>query len=112
MFIYLDRDTNSFKTTNEPEKIALESCMQEIGLWQGENPMDIEMGVDYFGIMDGYVYLRTSIENITDKYKDSFQQITVYEPQYNQQSEIISIAIEFLLKDLTTDKRSVQIGTN
>lgn len=107
------QDNGELKITKEPQKIALESCMQEISLWIGENPMDIENGIDYFGVMDGFVFLKSSVENIVERYKDSFENIIVSDPAYNNQKEILSITIEFILGyGDSSIKKDISIGMN
>lgn len=107
------QENNELKITKEPQKIALESCMQEISLWIGENPMDIENGIDYFGVMDGFVFLKSSIENIVERYTASFENIIVSDPVYDNEKETLSITIEFVLENGNSSiKKDVSIGMN
>ena len=108
MIVYLEN--GEFKITHNPQKIALESCMQELLLWLGENPMSSENGIDYFGVMDGFVYLKASVEEITERYTDSFVSILVKDPIYNEQAETLSIGIDFTLNDYSIINKEVSIG--
>ncbi len=108
MIVYLEN--GDFKITYNPQKIALESCMQELLLWAGENPMSSESGIDYFGVMDGFVYLKASVEEITEKYTDSFINILVKDPIYDERNETLSIGIDFTLSDFSIINKEVSIG--
>ncbi len=74
--IYVD-ENGKLVTTTDPQIIAEQLVMQELGLWCGENPMAVNRGVDYMGVLEGNVFLKQSVEMLCDRYKDKFESIVV-----------------------------------
>ena len=40
--------------------------IQELKLWKGENPMRMELGVDYFAIFEKRAYVETEINKVIE----------------------------------------------
>ena len=95
---YLKQDGVTFAKTTEPELVQLEAMFQELQLWKGENPMNADLGIDYFGVFENRVFLKNSISQICEKYANSFKSIEVGDLQYLD-NESISVPIEVKLHD-------------
>lgn len=103
---YINQNDELVQTTNA-EQIQVESLFQELLLWQGENPMNITLGIDYMGVFENRVFLKSSVEDICNKYADSFKSLVVGEPVYSDNGEILSLSIEITLLDDSTIKRDL-----
>lgn len=101
---------NEFKWTTDPELVTLESMFQELQLWKGENPMNYEAGIDYMGVFENRVFLKSSIESIISKYTNSFESIEVGDLETNANSEITAAPIKIVTKSGSELIRKVQIG--
>lgn len=102
-------DDGVFKKTDDPERIVIESMFQELQLWLGENPMRSNLGIDYTGVFENRVFLRSSIENIINKYVSSFESIELGELETDSSGEINSITIKIVTKEGSTLLRSFMI---
>lgn len=103
---YLKQDGSFAKTTNA-ELIKLENLFQELKLWKGENPMNVELGIDYLGVFENRVSLKSSVQSICDKYSDSFKNIEVGD--LNIGSEVATIPITLTLQDDSTIVRELKV---
>lgn len=103
---YLKQDGTFAKTTSA-ELMQLESLFQELNLWKGENPMNAELGIDYFGIFENRVSLKNSVQNICNKYSDSFKNIDIGE--LNVGTEVATLPITLTLQDDSTIRRNLNI---
>lgn len=94
---YQDNEGN-FKQTTNAEIIQLESLFQELQLWKGENPMNIELGIDYSGVFENRVFLTSEIQTIIEKYQNSFQSIELTNIETSSDNEITKVAIKIVMK--------------
>lgn len=95
------KDDGTFSRTNDPERVQLEAMFQELRLWKGENPMKANLGIDYFGVFENRVFLKSSVESITTKYAESFKSIEVSEPT-TLNNEVLSVEIKVTMHDNST----------
>lgn len=93
--------------TNNAELIQLESLFQELLLWKGENPMDINMGVDYMGVFNNRVFLKSSVEDVCAKYANSFKGIEVGDIEYSENGEVASLPVSVTLFDDSVIRRNL-----
>lgn len=103
---YLKQDGSFAKTTNA-ELIKLENLFQELKLWKGENPMNAELGIDYLGIFENRVSLKSSVQSICDKYSDSFKSIDIGELDIG--TEVATMPITVTLQDDSTITRDLKV---
>lgn len=103
---YLKQDGTFAKTTNA-ELIKIESLFQELKLWKGENPVNAELGIDYLGVFENRVSLKSSVQSICDKYSDSFKNIEVGD--LNIGSEVATMPITLTLQDDSTITRDLKV---
>lgn len=90
----LNSETNEFEKVTEWTDIQFYKCLQELALWQGENPLNINDGVNYKGIREGQVFFKQSISNITENYLNYFDEINIGDAYI--QGETINIDISFI----------------
>lgn len=103
---YINQAGELTSTTNA-EMIQVESLFQELLLWKGENPMKANLGIDYMGVFENRVFLKSSVEDICQKYQDAFKNIEVDEPTYTDNGEIASLNITITLLDDSTIRRNL-----
>ena len=101
------KQDGSFAKTTDSELIKLESLFQELNLWKGENPMNAELGIDYFGIFENRTSLKTSVQSVLDKYSDSFKNIEMGE--LNIGTEVATLLITVTLHDDSTIRRNLSV---
>lgn len=89
----LNKDSE-WECLDDPTQVSLHKCVQQLALWLGENPMDINDGIDYVGVREQRVFLKLSIENIVQQYLNVFDAITVSELEYK--ADTISCSITFV----------------
>lgn len=82
--------------TQDVQKAAIESCFQELQLWKGENPLDIDSGVDYAAVFDQTIFLKPELERVCEKHAKNFRNIEVGEPEMGA-DEIVRVKIVFRL---------------
>lgn len=103
---YLNSE-GKFVSTTDAESIQIESLFQELLLWKGENPMNANLGIDYMGVFENRVFLKSSVEDICAKYAENFSNIEVGELLYSDNGEILSLTITITLLDGSTIKRDL-----
>lgn len=103
---YINQKGELTSTTNA-ELIQVESLFQELLLWQGENPMKANLGIDYMGVFENRVFLKSSVEDVCQKYKDAFKDIEVSDPTYSDNGELASLNITITLLDNSTIRRNL-----
>lgn len=106
--IYADMHGN-LKTTNNEKEVALEACFQELLLWKGENPLDINSGVDYQGVFSGTLFLKAELERVCSYHKSNFASIEVGDPRMDREG-IVQVSIYFVL--LTQEKVTRELTLN
>lgn len=108
--IFVDKNGNLKSSSNEKED-ALEACFQELLLWKGENPLDINSGVDYQGVFSGTLFLKTELERVCSYHKENFESIEVGDPRMDQEG-IVQVTIYFVLfsKERVTRELILNIG--
>lgn len=76
MIIY-NSDSDTFSIINNAETTLCKwhALLQEIRLFQRENPTDEALGIDWVGVFNGNVYLPTSLQEILDKYTSYFKDL-------------------------------------
>lgn len=91
------QDSQELASTSDYNIIYVEACMQELLLWQSENLVDSERGVDYFAIFDGSAWLKDQVQNVIDKWSSYFANVELTDPE--QDGELVSMTIRFTLND-------------
>lgn len=107
--IYLD-ENGVVSWTTSGQKMALEACLQEIRLWQGEKAIDIGAGVDYRGVFEQSVFLRVELQRVCDKFKDNFADIIVGDPTFDSEAEAIRINVTFYQLDGEVLTETIEAG--
>lgn len=106
MLWYIKQDGTPAKTT-EPELIQVERLFQELLLWKGENPMNINLGIDYMGVFENRVFLKSSVEDVCNKYANYFNGISVGDPVYSSNGELMSLDVSVTLLDESVIRRNL-----
>lgn len=94
--------------TQDPQLAALEACYQELKLWKGENLLDIESGVDYEGVFNQTLFLKTELERVCEKHAKNFKSISVGDPTMGT-DEIVHVEINFHLLDDSAASRNLKV---
>lgn len=115
--IVVDLNNITYIHILQDEKLrGLHRCLQELQLWQGENPLDSEAGIDYFSVFNRQKFLRNELSRVLDKYSSEFKSAEINKIDLMQDGEIINAEIIFTLSDntgiktLLNVKRSYQNG--
>lgn len=109
MIIY-DSQTDTWGSVEDLQKIASENLFQELRLWRGENPLDTERGVDYWGVLNFTTFLKVSVEEVCERHIKNFASIEVGDPVYSDDRETIRLDILVTQKDLTQLRETLEIG--
>lgn len=75
--IKYDSNTNTLSLIDN-QRIELayyEALCQELQLWQNENPLNVNLGIDYKGVLNGEVYLPMRLQDIISRYEKHFKSI-------------------------------------
>lgn len=59
------------------ESVYFEAFCQELLLWSGENPLNVNLGIDYAGVLNGSVYLPLQVQDIISRYEKYFKSIVL-----------------------------------
>lgn len=104
--IYINENGQLFHT-DETELINVYGYLAEIRLYKGENPLKINRGVDYKGVLNGEVFLKDSVENCTKNYTTKFKNVELGD--VTQVGEIVSMPVKVTRFDNET--MELNIGT-
>lgn len=67
--------------------------IQEVKLWKGENPMRMELGVDYFAIFEKRAYVETEINKVIENYKSKFNALTLEKVETDEERGVLYLTI-------------------
>lgn len=84
------------------------AMLQELRLFRGENPMDIEAGIDYLGVFNGSVYLPTQVDEVLNKYTAYFTALEA--SNYTVSGEQASMTIYCEFPDGTIKRDIIAVG--
>ena len=101
------QDSETLAWTDDYNIIYVEACMQELLLWQRENLIEYNRGVDYFAIFDGSAWLKDLVQNVTDRWSKYFLSIELGDPE--QDGELVSMTIQFTLTDGSVISKILEI---
>lgn len=107
--IFVDKD-GFLKSATDEKEIALESCFQELLLWKGENPLDIDSGVDYQGVFSGTLFLKTELERVCSYHKENFESIEVGDPEMDSDG-VVRVTIRFVFFTKESVSRDLTLNT-
>lgn len=69
----IKRINNGHYSQLEDDKLkSLYTCLEELQLWQGENPFDVEAGIDYFSIFENRKFIEVELERVLKKHKEAY----------------------------------------
>lgn len=108
--LVFDNEKNSFYIEKDTQLIAYHRFLQELQLWLSENPMKANLGVDYFGVFENRVSLKTKIQEIIDKHSASFKSLTLENSEIDLEKNLASISITCELVDSTILRKNLVIG--
>ena len=89
---------NKFETLKDINLKPLYDCIQELQLWKGENPMDVEAGVDYFSIFNNRTFIELELRRVIDKHKIAYSHYEIL--NINFKDEILTANIIFYVDDV------------
>lgn len=104
--LYVDR-YNQIRIAKTENEILLFSLLQELKLFKGENPTDIERGIDYIAVFNFQAFLRIEAQNVCNKYIDKFQSLELGEVIQNEEKYEVSLNCVF--KDGSISENIIQI---
>lgn len=105
MLIYQD---NNFASITDPNLKYANALLQELQLFKGENPIDIESGIDYLAVFNGSKFLKSQVEDVCEKYEEFFDSITVGEVE--EDGEIAKISIHFVFKNGDSQSTDLKVS--
>lgn len=79
--------------TDDANYVQANLCLQEILLWRGEVAFNIDLGIDYEGVFNSSNFVSTQLEDIIDKYRKFFRDITY---TLSIENEIVIINLNFV----------------
>lgn len=72
---YKNFTTMKWEYTDSDVYAKVYQCIQECILWRGENPYNINMGIDYESIFNSNSFLVNQLEEVLEKYRPFFKDI-------------------------------------
>lgn len=105
---YLDSN-NNFKWSTDPEIVTYNAMLQELQLWKGENPTNINAGIDYQSIFEGKIFAKNELQTVIDKYTSSFVRLELGEAENSVNGEIVSFGLTVEFKDGTVLKKTISL---
>lgn len=94
-------------SSEDANQIAINRFLQELRLWKGENPMDIEAGIDYQAVLNKEAFLSVEINKVVNKYIQYFKDIIVGDIE--DSGETIKLPITLWLLDNSTYEHTIEL---
>lgn len=107
--IYYDAKAEKLIENNDPTLVALHACLQELQLWQGENPLDVGSGIDYFSVFNSSKYFELECQRVIEKHQGNFKSITLDKVERN--TETLKAHLTFTTNDFKTIKAAFNVNT-
>lgn len=98
MGIWYQDDRGKFHYTDRAEMKKYYECVQELQLWKGEASFFANRGVNYRGIIDKQVFINNEFEQVLERYRPYFYNITS-EFIFAKANTELQIHISFVFKD-------------
>lgn len=98
-----------FSWSVDPEVVTYNAMLQEIQLWKGENPIDINAGVDYKNIFDGKVFAKTELDSVIEKYSSSFTKLELGDAITSEDGQTVSFDLTVQFKDGREVRKTVSL---
>lgn len=106
LVIQLNNDKLNVLTDNK--LTSLYTCIQELQLWQGEDPMDADAGVDYFSIFLNQKFIELELQRVLDKHRNAYQNYTIEKITY--EDSILKVEIIFNVSKEQAFRFNLHIG--
>lgn len=100
----------SVKVVTSSNEATILEFLQELRLWKGENPLDIEAGIDYQAVLNREAFLKVEVDRVVQKYQLNFKDIVVGDVIENSIDETIELPITIYLFDNSTFNHSISLG--
>ncbi len=100
---------NILEEIDSEKLIYLNNLLSELALFKGENPLDAEAGIDYFGVFEGSAFLRVEIENVFDRHRANFALLSCGDITINDDLDAYKVDITAIFKDGETLKTALKI---
>lgn len=98
--INFNTSIGKFENIDQSSKYyKLFTCLQELQLWLGENPMDADKGIDYFAVFENRKLLRNELTRVLDNYRNSFSTIDIVSLNKNDDGDTINVELYFQLNE-------------
>lgn len=107
--IIIDKATGELVTTNDPNILVVEEFLQELRLWKGENPLDIEAGIDYTAVLNREAFLKVEVDRVVQKHILNFKDIIVGDIIEHIEEETIELPIDIYLLDNSVVSHSITL---
>lgn len=101
---------NNLAEADSQKMIYLHNLLSELALFKGENPMDVEAGIDYFGVFEGSAFLRIEIQNVFDRHAENFNSLECGEITLNADLDTYSVPITAVFKDNEVFTTAIKIS--
>lgn len=96
--LYANADGGISNTTDEKE-VYINALVEELRLFKGENPTDIEAGIDYFGVLNGEKLLQVEARAVIEKHLPNFKSIETDTPYLSGDETQIIMDMQITFKD-------------
>lgn len=107
MVVY-DSQNDTLKETQNDKEVYLNALIQELKLFKGENPLDVDKGIDYLGIFRGEVFMQIEVEEVLDRHRKNFGELTAGTPEVDGDTVYMPLQITFL--DGETVSTNIVVG--
>lgn len=106
--IYLDKNDGKVKSTDDGNEILAQAMLAELALFKGENPMNVEAGIDYKGVFNNEKFLQIEAEEMITKYSTKFDSIELGEIEYDDDRVKATIVMSFKNGEISSQTWSVE----
>lgn len=101
-------NNNNFKVLKDEGLYGLYTMFQELQLWLGECPMNVDAGVDYFSIFTNRTFIETELKKVLDKYKSFYNSYEILNIRYKD--DVLEVDIIFNIDYETSLKFNLNIS--
>lgn len=101
-------NNGNFRMLKDEGLFGLYTMFEELQLWLGECPMDVNAGVDYFSIFTNRTFIETELTRVLDKYKSFYNSYSILNIRYND--DVLNVDIIFNIDHETSLKFNLNIS--
>lgn len=96
--------------TDNDKDMYLNALIEELKLFKTENPLDVERGIDYIGIFEGRVFMQVEVENVLERHRDNFMELTAGDIEIDDDREKLIMPLTAIFLDGEVVETKIEVG--